>query len=470
MKTLIMLNTPSDFRATLHVMGGNRDFTFVQLKGREEPIVRRLLDQIFGDIQYVGGDEDLIPSYLEGIEEPLGELHSLGLGLMAVVRPEIWRSQSSDNSFTGDACTYGLFPLRGFFADGPPGSGTFHRLARPCDHAAAILKSVMTTGKPEELPVARCAMEVRRRSDGEIKWCAACAADQTAANMDELPTSPFDAFITAAGLTRFDDMLCDHELLRTIADSIRKLLENSGWTPEVAAPLRATTGRDRLATGLGTLRFALCAAVERAELTHAERLQALALLVLLSNQSLWSGDAEKPVIARIGSDGQVVHVPAKDYVDRMIADGRADSAGDRRIVASEEERKAVLSLADGSCHPVLDAKAFEGLVERLLREDGGKLQELDRKFREAVFILEQARDQRKGLPTVSDLAKRVGVPRGWFYGESEKGRRFQDLLERMKGTQELGKGPARGVKNARSLGIDPVDEEYPNVESEKGEE
>jgi hypothetical protein len=64
------------------------------------------------------------------------------------------------------------------------------------------------------------------------------------------------------------------------------------------------------------------------------------------------------------------------------------------------------------------------------------------------------------------LAKRISIPRGWFYGETEKGRRFQELFERMKANQKIGKGPAKGVRNSKTNDIEAVDGDSDNQNDE----
>jgi hypothetical protein len=474
MKTLLFLNSPTDFRATLHVDGFNRDCVLVQLKGREEAAARKLLDWIFQDLDCIGGDDELIPSYLEGIEEPLKELRSIQLGLMAVVRPLVWRKPTGEVALRGNGCSYALYPLKGYIGVGAVEDPVFHRLSSPCEEASTLLKEVITGTSAASLMVARSAMEARMRSAAGVNWCPKCCPDQVVVDTGGLPEHPVEALLAAAGMIQEDNVLCSQGTVHFALGAARKFLGNIGSDPASASLLRGTTGRERLITARAIVHVLVIRAIERGELTHAERLQALALLLFLSNPSYWGGDHDQPMISCVGENGAVTHLTGKDYVSRLLAapggGGDPKSEGERRsIVVSEAERTALLSLADGSCHPVLDGATYERLLSSLLAPDGGELAELDRKFRETAFILQETIARGEPIPPIKELATRVGIPRGWFYGESKKGERFKSLLENFQQTQKLGKGPAKGARNSRTQDMEAVDDDQNQESARDGE-
>lgn len=49
-----------------------------------EPDVRRAIDEVFQDLQYVDDDPDMTRTFLDGISAPLERLHALGLQLVGV--------------------------------------------------------------------------------------------------------------------------------------------------------------------------------------------------------------------------------------------------------------------------------------------------------------------------------------------------------------------------------------------------
>jgi hypothetical protein len=80
-----VLRTPMDFEATM----GTEDYVlqkWVSPPPAVEPDIRRTIDEVFADLQYIGSDDPgLTAAYLDGISEPLQRLKEFGLQLVGVV-------------------------------------------------------------------------------------------------------------------------------------------------------------------------------------------------------------------------------------------------------------------------------------------------------------------------------------------------------------------------------------------------
>lgn len=84
MYAVVRIQTPTDFERTM----GAHDHVIHKWFPDDidvERDVRRVSDQIFADLQYVGGEAELVRGFLDGVDEPLQALRELGFQLVGVV-------------------------------------------------------------------------------------------------------------------------------------------------------------------------------------------------------------------------------------------------------------------------------------------------------------------------------------------------------------------------------------------------
>jgi hypothetical protein len=84
MYAVVCIRTPTDFERTM----GTQDYVLHKWLPDDLEIereTRRLTDRIFADLQYVGGEAELVRGYLEGVDEPLQDLHERSFQLVGVV-------------------------------------------------------------------------------------------------------------------------------------------------------------------------------------------------------------------------------------------------------------------------------------------------------------------------------------------------------------------------------------------------
>jgi len=177
-----LIRTPTDFRQTV----GGSDYIQCPLLNPPsaiEPDFRRALDAIFTDLQYVGGDPDLLAPYLEAITEPLEQLWALGFAIFAVVTkgtltlPDFENPSARKEIKEWQRVYYLIVPHDGFFRVGEDLSTTVHKFDPTCQAAVKALASAC--GTEERVAVWGGAEGVKAGYEGNVPWCSACCLEES---------------------------------------------------------------------------------------------------------------------------------------------------------------------------------------------------------------------------------------------------------------------------------------------------
>lgn len=130
----VLIKTPLDFKRTLGVEGASQE-VWCKTDSETEPEIRRILKEIFQDLQYLEHDElDEVMNYLDAIEEPLQRLSKLNLEIFCIVVPTPMKT-SDGTPFEFEIAHYYIVPKDAFFAlHGPPGAKV-HRFTSNCQLA-----------------------------------------------------------------------------------------------------------------------------------------------------------------------------------------------------------------------------------------------------------------------------------------------------------------------------------------------
>ncbi len=153
--------------------------TLAQLDPDLEPLVRKSLDLIFSDLQYISpGEPEPVSSYLDSIQEPLSDLWELGFLIFAIVSSGIFKTPQGTIP-TWSRAYYLIVPQGGYFRIGREPSETVHRFDANCqDGVNALVKAVkeqtLITVWPTTEPI-------KKALEGNVPWCENCCLEEMGA-------------------------------------------------------------------------------------------------------------------------------------------------------------------------------------------------------------------------------------------------------------------------------------------------
>jgi hypothetical protein len=175
----VSVRTPSDFEKTI----GAEEYlpcTLAKPNPLVEPLLRKSLDEIFSDLQYISTDErDVVASYLNSIEEPLDNLWAMGFMIFAIVTSGTLKTPEGSSISNWRRTYYLVVPKEGFFRVGRELSATVHRFDANCDDGVTALSKAAK----EKTPVATWSSPepIKESLEGNVPWCICCCLDQMGA-------------------------------------------------------------------------------------------------------------------------------------------------------------------------------------------------------------------------------------------------------------------------------------------------
>lgn len=148
---------------------------WVELRPEFEPEVRRLLAEVFDDLQLISLYEPgLASAYLDAIEEPLARLQAIGLQLVGITRTGTMTAASGPMPWS--QTDYIVAPPVCFFR---VDEGLVHLLGVDCSNAARA-----ATRGGGRLAWWASAEVLERSFEGAVPWCARCAAESVEVDAD----------------------------------------------------------------------------------------------------------------------------------------------------------------------------------------------------------------------------------------------------------------------------------------------
>ena len=178
-----LIRTPTDFERTIGGVGDFIKALLVTPAPEIEPAFRRALDGIFEDLDCIdSSDHGLLASYLEGIKNPLDDLHDLGFMLFAIVIqvrkkiPGKPLGPTDEREILWKRAYYLVIPLDGFFRVGEDTKGNVHRFSPDCDTAVAGL--ARAAQDQTRITLWFSANGVRQLLEHNVPWCQGCCLDQ----------------------------------------------------------------------------------------------------------------------------------------------------------------------------------------------------------------------------------------------------------------------------------------------------
>lgn len=159
-----VVRTPTDMRGAINDAAR---VNFILIPEEIEPEIRRAWEGIYADFAYMSplDEPGLIASYLESIEEPLGDLRALGMQLVYVT------SQGTISGVRMGMTDFTIAPSPCYFrTEGDP-SALVHMLGAHCDdgHRAFIVEGTA-------MAVWRSAEAVERSFEhAGTPWCGTCS-------------------------------------------------------------------------------------------------------------------------------------------------------------------------------------------------------------------------------------------------------------------------------------------------------
>ena len=169
-----LISTPTEMRAFL----GSDDSVLshlVSFSSEFEPIVRQAVDDIFQDMQYVGGEPDLERCYLETIEEPLRILQNHGVGLLAIASTGKWKQRFGDQEHEWTRTYFLVVPLQGYFRIQVEGKSV-HQFRPSCNRAMSDVHEAVTKQTP--ISVWLEAPTIVKQFEQAIPWCQGCCFEE----------------------------------------------------------------------------------------------------------------------------------------------------------------------------------------------------------------------------------------------------------------------------------------------------
>ncbi len=170
MATALLIETPTDFRES---MGAKSHQLHVLCKvvPQFEPTLRHALDSIFNDLSYIDTqDPAMVSNHLDGIEEPLRRLGTLGAALFALTTKGT--TTVADKKLRWTNTHYFVIVKGSYFAIGENLSNTVHQFDPNCAAAIKDLSSVCATeGGMSTYANKQLLLNYYERS---VPWCPEC--------------------------------------------------------------------------------------------------------------------------------------------------------------------------------------------------------------------------------------------------------------------------------------------------------
>jgi hypothetical protein len=164
-----VIRTPTDFRRAMGGLSYSRHEIIPPAYEAMEPDIRRTMDDIFTDLEYVGGDAGLTSAYLEGIAEPLRQLRDWGFQLTATVTTGTLTFGDPPQRIPWSSTLYVLAPAGTFFQ--AEGAGLVHLLGADCDDAGREL----TAGEDRAFRYWSSRDALEQAFEGRVPMCPRCA-------------------------------------------------------------------------------------------------------------------------------------------------------------------------------------------------------------------------------------------------------------------------------------------------------
>lgn len=154
--------------------------TFGELRPEVEAAAQPLIEEIFADIWAMSPDEpELLRSWCQSVEEPLHQLHELGLYIFSIQEQrDVFLRDRENKPLPFEDCSYCYFvivPRHAVFHLGGPGSNNpVHRFNDQCTPAINAVLGLLK--KPEMMGLAATAIHLIQAVGGEDKlhWCDSC--------------------------------------------------------------------------------------------------------------------------------------------------------------------------------------------------------------------------------------------------------------------------------------------------------
>jgi hypothetical protein len=145
-------------------------FEFVNPSPAVEPEIRHTIDEIFGELQYMLGDDDLERCYLDDVSEPLQNLTQLGLQLVGVLTSGTMRMMAASSEPLSWRRTYYIVaPDPAFYYLPDTAPAVVHLLGVDCGGVRAITRS---HGK--HIAVYGSHQAITEAFEREMPWCEKC--------------------------------------------------------------------------------------------------------------------------------------------------------------------------------------------------------------------------------------------------------------------------------------------------------
>jgi transcriptional regulator with XRE-family HTH domain len=154
--------------------------TFGDLCPETDAAAQPLIEEIFADIWAMSpGEPELVQSWCHSVEEPLDQLHGLGLQILSIQeKRDVFMRDRDGSPLPFEDCSYCYFvimPKHAVFHLGGSGSQSpVHRFNDQCTTAVTSILSLQK--KPEMIGLAATAVHLIQLVGGEDKlhWCDSC--------------------------------------------------------------------------------------------------------------------------------------------------------------------------------------------------------------------------------------------------------------------------------------------------------
>jgi hypothetical protein len=432
-----VIRTASDFGKSISGHSFVRH-DLARMSPLEEPEVRRLMDHIFTDLEYMEqADATMMSAYLDGIEEPLERLRELGFELLWFKTKSTMRGPGIEIP-DWRTTHYLLVNARGNFAIQGPATMLAHTFVDGCRAGWDALKKEILA-ETESVFVWRCRNSVRLTKEVAVTACEHCAGCGGVPLDSGLPASPGEELISAAGWATPEHSaypLAVHLLLR---ESVRDLLAPGAIASFVAKLLphvRQSEGRVDVLLARVTLLMTLEHVLRNAESGRFERARALGAILLLGKAWGWELASSDFRVPTLGTVPMRMH----DYGAKAL----------KELSLPPAVADALARLSADAVHPSSSPIELEALVRSVIEEaawagekpaPGPGLE--DRKWAALRLLTENPE------LSIKAIAARTGLDRSHFYRDPK-----------LKGARLLtGKDPdrvKRGSYDARTGQVDGV--------------
>lgn len=249
-----LVTTPTDMRPFV----GGHDYVLAHLVPLDpciEPTIRRVVDDVFTDLCYIGDDPDLVSTYLESISGALETLREHGLAILAINTRGTYKLDDGQSISNWIRTYFDIVPALGYFrvqAD----NARVHRFAPACDAAMAdLLQAAKKEGS--RLAIWSVPILIQARFHNDVPWCDQCCSGEKA------------SFTKPGASVKSPDLRITSEIVRRAIDDAESLLKAGGpisaidrvhtalhgYLKRISAEAEIVTGKDPTIIELfGTLR------------------------------------------------------------------------------------------------------------------------------------------------------------------------------------------------------------------------